>query len=245
MSEYVTVPREPTDEMIRAGVAARWFVDNDEGKPANVRNSWEAMIAAAPPAASVRAKDVTNLEIATAFHEAYERLAPRYGYETRPESRKPFSDLPNELKLLMVAVVREVRTLLAPAVDERAASAEPEMCPNCVTPWKCNGPHEFPQAASSEAAVADQWEVEIMHNGSLGKSPPSESDAVTSGRDPTVDPQAGDMLGDCRLSGRLFKWRVLDRTPRTVTVHDGQFTLKLMITAFRNATEAAIVLRRG
>lgn len=154
MSEYVTVPREPTDEMIRAGVAARWFVDNDEGKPANVRNSWEAMIAAAPPAASVRAKEVTNLEIATAFHEAYERLAPRYGYETRPESRKPFSDLPNELKLLMVAVVREVRTLLAPAVDERAASSEPEMCPNCVTPWKCNGPHEFPQAASSEAAVA-------------------------------------------------------------------------------------------
>ena len=154
MSEYVTVPREPTDEMIRAGVAARWFVDNDEGKPANVRNSWEAMIAAAPPAASGRAKEVTNLEIATAFHEAYERLAPRYGYETRPESRKPFSDLPNELKLLMVAVVREVRTLLAPAVDERAASSEPEMCPNCVTPWKCNGPHEFPQAASSEAAVA-------------------------------------------------------------------------------------------
>ena len=47
-----------------------------------------------------------------------------------------------------------VRTLLAPAVDERAASSEPEMCPNCVTPWKCNGPHEFPQAASSEAAVA-------------------------------------------------------------------------------------------
>ena len=155
MSEYVTVPREPTDEMIRAGVAARWFVDNDEGKPANVRNSWEAMIAAAPPAASGRAKEVTNLEIATAFHEAYERLAPRYGYETRPESRKPFSDLPNELKLLMVAVVREVRTLLAPAVDERAASSEPEMCPNCVTPWKCNGPHEFPQAASSEAAKVD------------------------------------------------------------------------------------------
>ena len=123
-TDLVTVPREPTDEMIRAGVAARWFVDNDEGKPANVRNSWEAMIAAAPPAASVRAKEVTNLEIATAFHEAYERLAPRYGYETRPESRKPFSDLPNELKLLMVAVVREVRTLLAPAVDERAASSE-------------------------------------------------------------------------------------------------------------------------
>jgi hypothetical protein len=21
-------------------------------------------------------------------------------------------------------------------------AAEQEMCPNCVTPWKCNGPHE-------------------------------------------------------------------------------------------------------
>ena len=55
-----------------------------------------------------------------------------------------------------------VRTLLAPAVDERAASSEPEMCPNCVTPWKCNGPHEFPQAASSEAAVACIREI-VFH----------------------------------------------------------------------------------
>lgn len=131
-------------------------------------------LAAAPPAASVRAKEVTNLEIATAFHEAYERLAPRYGYETRPESRKPFSDLPNELKLLMVAVVREVRTLLAPAVDERAASSEPEMCPNCVTPWKCNGPHEFPQAASSEAASFDQWDVVPQPLYTTPQSSPSE-----------------------------------------------------------------------
>mgnify|MGYP000564758805 CR=1 FL=1 len=156
-TDLVTVPREPTDEMIRAGVAARWFVDNDEGKPANVRNSWEAMIAAAPPAASVRAKEVTNLEIATAFHEAYERLAPRYGYETRPESRKPFSDLPNELKLLMVAVVREVRTLLAPAVDERAASSEHTHTDACWEPdsgCDMGRSEEHARVASSEAAVA-------------------------------------------------------------------------------------------
>lgn len=27
---------------------------------------------------------------------------------------------------------------------------EPEMCPNCVTPWKCNGPHTFKPADPSE-----------------------------------------------------------------------------------------------
>lgn len=25
--------------------------------------------------------------------------------------------------------------------QEWGHSKEPEMCPNCVTPWKCNGPH--------------------------------------------------------------------------------------------------------
>ena len=25
--------------------------------------------------------------------------------------------------------------------DERLAADDSEMCPNCVTPWKCNGPH--------------------------------------------------------------------------------------------------------
>lgn len=53
----------------------------------------------------------------------------------------------------MVARIRQYGD--SEPVDEAPESwAEPEMCPNCVTPWKCNGPHEFPQAASSEAAVA-------------------------------------------------------------------------------------------
>ena len=26
----------------------------------------------------------------------------------------------------------------------RAHVDEDWLCPNCVTPWKCNGPHEFP-----------------------------------------------------------------------------------------------------
>lgn len=30
------------------------------------------------------------------------------------------------------------------ADNAQGDEAEPEMCPNCVTPWKCNRPHEMP-----------------------------------------------------------------------------------------------------
>jgi len=47
-------------------------------------------------------------EIAKKFHEAYERLAPEYGYETRDASAVPWEDVPQQNKLLMVAVVGEL-----------------------------------------------------------------------------------------------------------------------------------------
>lgn len=31
------------------------------------------------------------------------------------------------------------------------AAPEPAMCPNCVTPWKCNGPHETTTNQAEEA----------------------------------------------------------------------------------------------
>lgn len=43
--------------------------------------------------------------IAKAFHEAYEELAPDHGYETREASRKPWTDVPEQNRGLMVAVV--------------------------------------------------------------------------------------------------------------------------------------------
>ena len=130
MSEYVTVPREPTPEMIAAGRKVR----QDGFSEIAI---FDAMIAAAPPSpppSSVKAREID------AFEAGYIQ-----GHDATVEGR--YAD-PSD------AAQDYVRTLLVPAVDERAASSEPEMCPNCVTPWKCNGPHEFPQAASSEAAVA-------------------------------------------------------------------------------------------
>lgn len=47
-------------------------------------------------------------EIAQAFHETYERLAPGHGYETREASAKPWADVPEQNKGLMIAVVREL-----------------------------------------------------------------------------------------------------------------------------------------
>ncbi|WP_416476941.1 hypothetical protein [Streptomyces sp. LKA04] len=43
--------------------------------------------------------------IARRFHEAYEQLAPDHGYETREASRKPWADVPDNNKNLMIAVV--------------------------------------------------------------------------------------------------------------------------------------------
>ncbi|WP_328902297.1 hypothetical protein OHR86_22410 [Streptomyces sp. NBC_00441] len=54
---------------------------------------------------------MSNAEtIAQRFHEAYEELAPSHGYETREASRKPWSDVPEQNKSLMVAVVDRLLT---------------------------------------------------------------------------------------------------------------------------------------
>lgn len=46
--------------------------------------------------------------IASAFHAAYEELAPRFGYETRPESAVPWRVLPEENRRLMIAVAQRL-----------------------------------------------------------------------------------------------------------------------------------------
>lgn len=43
--------------------------------------------------------------VAQKFHEAYERLAPAFGYETRKESAKPWAEVPAQNRELMTAVV--------------------------------------------------------------------------------------------------------------------------------------------
>ncbi len=56
-----------------------------------------------------RPSSMTNSEkIAKAFHESYERLAPEHSYETRKASAKPWDEVPENNRKLMVAVVEDL-----------------------------------------------------------------------------------------------------------------------------------------
>jgi hypothetical protein len=51
---------------------------------------------------------MTAEQLAELFHTTYERLAPEHGYETRKESAKPWADVPEQNKGLMIAVAGEI-----------------------------------------------------------------------------------------------------------------------------------------
>lgn len=50
----------------------------------------------------------TAEDLARRFHETYERLAPEFGYSTREASRKPWEDVPEQNRRLMIAVCAEL-----------------------------------------------------------------------------------------------------------------------------------------
>ena len=56
---------------------------------------------------------ISPQELAQKFHETYERLAPNFGYETRRESAKLWSDVPQQNKDLMIAVCAEIKLWMA------------------------------------------------------------------------------------------------------------------------------------
>lgn len=53
--------------------------------------------------------------LARIFHEAYERLAPNFGYETRPETRAFDPETPNGR--LMIAVCEEIVSAIEETVE--------------------------------------------------------------------------------------------------------------------------------
>lgn len=59
---------------------------------------------------------MTPEQLAQAFHKAYERLAPSFGYETRKESAKPWANVPAQNKALMIAVCGELQEQLTAAL---------------------------------------------------------------------------------------------------------------------------------
>jgi hypothetical protein len=59
--------------------------------------------------------------LARLFHEAYERLAPEYGYKTREASAVPWEKVPENNKRLMIATVAAVAPDIASAAVTRCA----------------------------------------------------------------------------------------------------------------------------
>jgi uncharacterized membrane protein len=47
-------------------------------------------------------------EIAQSFHSVYEKLAPRFGYETKEASRTAWSQVPEKNRTLMIATVQRL-----------------------------------------------------------------------------------------------------------------------------------------
>ena len=78
-------------------------------------NSAEALLCKADKWDAVRAIDAETF--AKFFHKQYEELAPHHGYETKPESKVPFDELPLENRSLMVHVCAEVLQMMEQAND--------------------------------------------------------------------------------------------------------------------------------
>lgn len=95
--------------------------------------------------------------LARKFHEAYERLAPDFGYETRRDSAVPWEDVPEQNKALMIATVGEVaRALLAdsePSYRERRLEEDFYRDPNGQ--WVYRWSEERRVLADSEDRSAD------------------------------------------------------------------------------------------
>lgn len=47
-------------------------------------------------------------QLAKAFHERYEELAPQYGYSTREASAKPWEEVPDKNRGLMIATAQRL-----------------------------------------------------------------------------------------------------------------------------------------
>lgn len=67
--------------------------------------------------------------LASRFHEAYERLAPSFGYETRTESAKPWGQVPENNRRLMCACAGEVVGPFVTALDNLLAQIEEDLGP--------------------------------------------------------------------------------------------------------------------
>lgn len=95
---------------------------------------------------------MTPEKLAKLFHETYERLAPCFGYTTRPDSSVPWEKVPEKNRRLMTAVCDFVLETLTgegcgpidwTCFTPREVWAALASAPKVAGPWTANGSREY------------------------------------------------------------------------------------------------------
>lgn len=117
--------------------------------------------------------------IARMFHDAYERLAPEFGYTTRRESAVPWERVPVENRRLMVAVAGEVMAAVAAeAMPARYITAMPSVV-------------DLPELVAAAAGGSGMPSIEYQSGRSPGGLTTDPDDPrLTHGVDTSPTPQA-------------------------------------------------------
>lgn len=74
-------------------------------------------------------------EMARTGHEAYERAAKAYGWDTQAASQTAWADVPEENRLTMLAAYRAALTHVAPRIEAAIADEDEED----TDEWLCDG----------------------------------------------------------------------------------------------------------
>ncbi len=61
------------------------------------------------------------------FHDTYEFLAPSFGYKTREASAKPWKDVPEQNRRLMIAVAEKILLVLNEQLQAKLDTAKEEI----------------------------------------------------------------------------------------------------------------------
>lgn len=92
--------------------------------------------AAPAPGSSRRAQESGRSaeRVARLFHEVYEDLAPMYGYQTREASAKPWAEVPEQNRLLMIHTAARVLAMLDLGLSRLPDAERPAGEPQAAEP---------------------------------------------------------------------------------------------------------------
>lgn len=104
----------------------------------------------------------TAEQLARLFHEAYERLAPDYGYSTRKASAKPWAEVPEQNRLLMIATCAAIlaeRTDVAERFGNPAAAGHEPWSYNWIEALERDLTRWLNRNSVDAAVGAPDWEL--------------------------------------------------------------------------------------